>query len=476
MGWQLRLVLLALAALIAAACGGGSTSDTSGPSPTETSSGRDEPGPTETSPGRDAGISDTDVTVTSEDGILQVLIPAGSGPAGVTIESIDLTDAEVPAVGYELGPDGATFSEPVTLTFSLPAGDWINGDGVPLVLFVSDSEDVPPVTLSRDGDIVTVTADLDHFSSYYLFGPDRFVKLKPIELIVPKGGHAPSSVTISGEVDIYVNPVSAEWSIPQGFTASTPSRYEDRGPPETGTIADAWITCIPPGSGTGPLRVELELKSEDFSQAMNPVDWIANVWGGPKVATLYLGTFSNVHLDGWVHCGSTVLPEDVRVTGDVPADVPNISGAALIAAPGGDLDLVFSTESGEGTTTVDDPIVLIFEAERPDGNQIIFQCPNAVTGGCLFFEGPSFFSFTADSTTRVPAPGEPLTFRNVDLAFDPEGVLSLVVPTITEQREDSTIEPGIYPLTSIGAFIQTDDSSFKEWFWNPEEVASTLAD
>ncbi len=458
MGWRSRFVLFALVTLVAAACGGASTDDTAAPSPTEV------PSPTETSPGAspvgDGGVSDVDVTIVSDDGILQVLIPAGSGPANVTIEPIDMSDAEVQAVGYKLGPDGATFSEPVTLTFSLPASDWNAGDGVPLVQLASDSEDVPPATLSRDGDTVTVTADVGHFSSYYLFSLNGAVELRPGELWVFEGGHTESRVIASGHGQVIegVDPISAKWSVPQGFTASMETTYfgVDPGFGEEVPIAEAWVTCES-GSQGGPLGVELEVTFV-FDRD--------ELFGTPS---------STVRVDGIVECGSTVPPEDVRVTGDVPDGMIDITGAALTAA-GGSLDLVFSTDAAEGTTATDAPIVLILEAERPDGNQIIFQCPNAVTGGCLFFEGPSFFTFTAASTTQFPAPGDPLTFTTVDLAFGPNGVLSLVVPTITEQRDDSTIEPGMYPLTSIGVFTQIDDSSYKEWFWNPDDVASTLTD
>ena len=81
-------------------------------------------------------------TIRSSDGVLTVQIPTGAAAEGVEIEVTRIAEGELPpelqdvdgvvVVGYELGPDGAQFSQPVTLTFrvdpadhgiDLPAGD-----------------------------------------------------------------------------------------------------------------------------------------------------------------------------------------------------------------------------------------------------------------------------------------------------------------------------------------------------------------
>ena len=69
------------------------------------------------------------MSVTSDDGALTVTVPAGAGPADVTITAIDpppeFADLEGASViaAYELGPEGAEFSEPVALVFQAPLAD-----------------------------------------------------------------------------------------------------------------------------------------------------------------------------------------------------------------------------------------------------------------------------------------------------------------------------------------------------------------
>jgi hypothetical protein len=415
-----------------------------------------EPDSTEPAAVDDGGVSDTDVTITSDDGILEVFVPAGSGPANVTIEPIDVVDAEVTGIGYELAPDGATFSEPVTLTFTLPAADWVDGAGVPLLTFASDREDVGPPTISRDGDVVTVTADVEHFSEYYLFyNGEASVELSPTSLRVPANGSASIEALAVGfgpNIDARPESVSdVSWSVDSPFVV-TP----DAGATSTreGHLAAARVSCPDPEDDAARLDVEFELAIRDDN-------------AHEAISYLFPVTTSHVRLDGSVSCVKTAAPYDLFTYGDSD-DIIDISGASLDETDEG-YSLTFFTGGPPPT----DQVVLSLEAVGPDGNELVLECPRVVSGDCIVWRdqagGP--VPSTGEFTTQFPGPGEPMIFETVDIVFDADDVLSLSIPTIT----DSTIEPGLYPLTSISAGINTDDyTGQKQWSWDPDDIAATL--
>src|SRR5690606_9230525 len=61
-------------------------------------------------------------TLASSDGRLTLTVPAGALAAGtvVTIQPITPTAPGALGSGYRLSPDGVTFTQPVTLTFTYP--------------------------------------------------------------------------------------------------------------------------------------------------------------------------------------------------------------------------------------------------------------------------------------------------------------------------------------------------------------------
>ena len=153
--------------LVVSACGGG---DSGGDTATT--------GVSEDTPATEA--SPVGVSVTSSDGIVTVEVPAGAAPEGVTV-TVDagdpgslpqqLLDTGLPVFVYELGPDGTQFSEPVTVTFRIPAAlaEFDPAVGMPLAVLASRSGDglldlYGSVDISLDGDVLVVSGSTDHFT------------------------------------------------------------------------------------------------------------------------------------------------------------------------------------------------------------------------------------------------------------------------------------------------------------------------
>ena len=459
-------IIAAAMVAILAACGGGgdgdqgSSTEVAASEQTADASGGDselaEPSSPELSPSEaSSATSNIDVTVTSDDGVLEVFVPAQSGPAEITIEPLDLTDPEVQAIGYELGPDGAKFSEPVTLTFSLPAGDWAADDGVPLLTFASDSEDVPPATVSRDGDTVTVTADITHFSSFVVVNDGAGVfTLLPDLVGVPADGSAQvgvgGSVFASEGSDLRVQDrefLEVTWSVDDPSFTVTPAAAPGRRP-------SANVSCTNIGGRTS-VRVEFDLFA-----AANERPFLA-------AHLLFAGVRTFVELDGEAVCVKPAAPYESPVTG-APEGIPEITGALLSESSDGGLNLAFFT-AAEASLTTPYQAGVVFDATDAAGNPIFVECPNPASSVCLFFD-PSLLSSEADFTTEIPEPGG-LNFLDVDLAVDSDGVLSFLVPP------GAPLEAGLLlELTRVGAFITTSDGSLKEWSWDPADLAATLVD
>ncbi|MEA3249288.1 MAG: hypothetical protein U9Q03_02935 [Patescibacteria group bacterium] len=136
----------------------------------------------------------------SDDGVLALQIPDGSMPDGVTTADITIAQSEIGydpdpfaedgegaelVAAYELGPDGTTFSEPVTVLFTV---DWGDAFGwVPLIVSRSgEGEDmtteligVTGVEGSDESGTIIVTGQVGHFSSVEMWRVRGFFDATP---------------------------------------------------------------------------------------------------------------------------------------------------------------------------------------------------------------------------------------------------------------------------------------------------------
>lgn len=134
--------------------------------------------------GGDEGESFDGTTVRSDDGVLTVEVPKGAAADGVEVTIAAISEEELPAglqgadadavviVGYELGPDGAQFSEPVVVTFQLDPDDIgldLREGAVPITLVLTegvdgDLESVEEAEIRRVDGALVIRARVTHFS------------------------------------------------------------------------------------------------------------------------------------------------------------------------------------------------------------------------------------------------------------------------------------------------------------------------
>src|SRR5574342_363987 len=181
--------------IVAIACGGDATPEVVGLAPVPTRPGAPE------GPPSSASISAEGGTLSTPDGALSISIPAGAvtSPIEFTITPIANTARGAVAGAFRLGPDGATFARPVTLTFKGPA-EYPPRGGLGDVAVVTQDRDgywqrVEPAT--RDGGANSISIVTDHFSDWALVWTSGTpVAEGPIELFQTVGipfnaqGHA----------------------------------------------------------------------------------------------------------------------------------------------------------------------------------------------------------------------------------------------------------------------------------------------
>jgi hypothetical protein len=134
-------------------------------------------------------VGDGDTEIVSADGAVRIFVPAGAAEPGtvLTIEG----DAETPAlpgthgatgaIPYQLGPEGQTFSAPVTVTLPYDDGDlpsWVDANGLALLRW--DGVEWHTLTdVEVDTDARTVSATTTGFSGFELAFPLPTVSVSP---------------------------------------------------------------------------------------------------------------------------------------------------------------------------------------------------------------------------------------------------------------------------------------------------------
>lgn len=118
-------------------------------------------------------------SITSSDGILTLTVPAGALSSTKTITIQPITNEVSLGVGngYRLGPDGTTFSQPVTLTFKYNDGMLDNKPASTLWVTTQNNDGSWSANIRSvvDESTKTVTAKSSHFSDWSL---GRFIDFK----------------------------------------------------------------------------------------------------------------------------------------------------------------------------------------------------------------------------------------------------------------------------------------------------------
>ena len=218
--------------------------------------------------GGDDDASSEGEIVESADGVLTVQVPDGAALDGVEVSIAALEDGDLPSelqetdavvVGYELSPDGAEFSEPLTVTFRLDPGDIgleLSDAAVPLGLLLTQNaagelESLRGAELSRDGDQIVAQVAVTHFSPAIVVITDELMfELSPakLELQVGESWHV---LVTENSVSVGEEP---EWKAISPLTARA-----------TQTDHVGEIRCTAPTDGwvTGAYTALVELGSTD---------------------------------------------------------------------------------------------------------------------------------------------------------------------------------------------------------------------
>ena len=113
------------------------------------------------------GASRSIQKVISNDGLAELEIPKNALPEGMSIKDISITNVSVDdtMIAYELKPDGATFSAPLTFKTTFKNRDNV----IPIPFSISKENGIEPVngaevTLNLSKNETTVSAPVTHFS------------------------------------------------------------------------------------------------------------------------------------------------------------------------------------------------------------------------------------------------------------------------------------------------------------------------
>ena len=168
--------------------------------------------------------------VRSYDGTATLAIPPGSLPPGVTPKDVRITtlspgqapvllEGQPPLAAFSIEPDGAKFSQPLTLTLILPKDNL--GQGLPSLWTLSGDtvealDGVWAISDTGKG-TVTLTVGLSHLSTYYAWaGPFALDMYPPDKEIV--GASFPVEVTIrEGYKDHPPKSINGDFKITYGF-------------------------------------------------------------------------------------------------------------------------------------------------------------------------------------------------------------------------------------------------------------------
>lgn len=381
-----RWLMLAAAAALLSCGGGGGGSNDSGGSPSSGFTTTYTPAPKGTASGTASTqtIGPAGGQLTSADGGVDLMIPAGAlaAPTTVSIQPISNTAPNGLATAYRLTPEGTTFSQPITITFHLAPAQAAALDSTFVVSQHDDGLWYSQPHQGRDATANTVSVPAAHLSDWTL---SQTLRLTPQQARV----RTSSSTTFTAMVvivkadgtDQLANPTDAALALPVEVNLddfllreriSTGRTWAVNGAPrgvaawglitEQGDLTGFFTapTNVPtPASETVSLSVELGKDGKPTGQKVIAVAEVTiyaletlESWSGTSHVTMNDGTVvdatfvfteTNTDSDGTTHFHVS----SGRVNAQVPAQLPN--GCTLSVSP-----LSQDIGSADGTMTAKD--------------------------------------------------------------------------------------------------------------------------
>ncbi len=334
-GW--RAVLLVFV-VFASACGGSSDDESA---QVATSDGVDAEGDVASSDSGDdegstpisadtssATIGAAGGSVTSDDGVLTVDIPAGALSEDTLITVAPAPDFVTPPLGdgeqlglaYELGPDGLAFEAPVTVSFDIETP----AEGVPVVIPVSTTADggtegLVGVSISNEGGSTVVSGETTHFSWVFAAAigatvtmapafPSRFVGdwwISGIRILWSTGAAVGLSGVDAASDDPAVAaslgaiPDGEDWAAEFECVGIGRTKFSaDVGLELTNVIAQFFANLLPGYSGSATVTLEGEAECLDApDDAPPPADCSPATLGDPSADGTVPVTINNECLD-----------------------------------------------------------------------------------------------------------------------------------------------------------------------------------
>jgi hypothetical protein len=237
-------------------------------------------------------------TIGSADGRLQVDVPPGAlaSPQTLTIQAITNEAPGGVGTAYRLGPEGATFSSPVGLTWSYTSSDVVGSDPLALKIAYQDSQGrwnaVKSLTL--DTAAKTISVRTSHFSDWSALAG---FQLRPGTASVRAGG------SVDLVVDICSNAVSGTDELSELLNRCRPD-------PDFFTVQQWSVNGAVNGNTTvGTLRASSETSATYVAPASapasNPVAVSASVTDQTSQRKTILT--SNVFIDAKAPLTGTIL-------------------------------------------------------------------------------------------------------------------------------------------------------------------------
>jgi hypothetical protein len=285
------------------------------------------------------------LTVTSEDGLLTLDVPADLVPEGEEITVTQRSGDEIPELAkagltgtvYELGPDGLEFADPVTVSRQVDpetVGTDIDEAMLVPLLAVRDSdggwewlEDQVVQIDPDDPSKVQVTGTTTHFSTVVAFGGlmEASMEFKPDWTTFSVGEKFTVALRLSSQAqlgDVKPNAIIqfAEYLGPALSFLDQGSKSYDL------DSSDQAFTCAKAGSGSLEARPLLEGTSDDQAdallQAVLTEHIYRNILDGKRLAAIDGGL--TVVLSEDVTCGDGAAAEDEEPVGEVGERQPPV--------------------------------------------------------------------------------------------------------------------------------------------------------
>jgi alpha-tubulin suppressor-like RCC1 family protein/uncharacterized protein YjdB len=313
-------------------------------------------------------------TVVANQGNATLTIPAGALASPTTITVTPLASPPAPGriisnAAYELGPEGTTFAQPVTLTFKYPVAANAAADSIQLIYGISRFSNGtwnPLPGSSVDVATRTVTAQTSSFSQYGV-GPRRYlggVTITPTDVVVFVG-QSRQFIGTARDLDGLPLPIPLQWLGGTGGSATITQTGVVTGvAPATGLViaatATQWIQCNPKpcrGLWRGEPATFGDSVSTSFTGIANaivalvPVKVIAISPAAPTIAAGQTQAMSATLKDS---AGGTLSAQFRTVTwATSSSSVANVSAAGVVTAIApGTATITAAAEGITGTATV----------------------------------------------------------------------------------------------------------------------------